>query len=131
MRIMLFIFFTAIFGAVHAIGGGPTIYLFYDNNHMPLKTYVNDTLIAMVAREDLVINVANPGRYVLEFKNEDIDDLRIIDIKDDEIVYYRYKRAIGRFKEITFEEAQNLMGDKRKKIVIEAEKMPGGLPLPE
>lgn len=131
MRIILLIFFTAIFGSVHAIGGGPTIYIFFDNNNMPLKTYVNDTLIAMVAREDLVINVANPGRYVLEFKNEDIDDLRIIDIKGDEIVYYRFRRGIGKFKEITFEEAQNFMDPNRKKIVIEGEHMPGGLPLPE
>ena len=131
MRIIMLIIFTAIFGSVHALGGGPTIYIFYDKNNLPLKTYVNDTLIAMVAREDLVINVANPGRYVPEFKNEDVNDLRVIDIKDDEIVYYRFKRGFGIFKEITSEEAQILMKTKRKKIVIEGEHMPGGLPLPQ
>ena len=104
MRSTILVLFTALCGVVHAAGGGPTIYLFFDKNPMPLKTYVNDTLIAMVGREDLVLNVAGPGRYVLEFKNVDVDDLRIIDIKDDGIVYYRFKRAFGIFREITFEE---------------------------
>jgi hypothetical protein len=118
------------FGANAGEGEGK-IHIFFLKNDLPLKVYVNDTLIALMKREDLVLNVTEPGRYVLEFKNENIDDRRVIDIKSDEVIYYRLRSAYGSFFEITAEEAARLMDDKRQRIVIEGQDLPRGLPLPQ
>lgn len=131
MRATIFILLMSICFGANAGEGEGKIHIFFLKNDLPLKVYVNDTLIALMKREDLVLNITEPGRYVLEFKNENIDDRRVIDIKGDEVIFYRLRRAYGNFFEITAEEAERFTDAKRLRIVIEGQDIPKGLPLPK